>query len=70
MKISALRFLVVAAASVCLSLPLAAQSSTAVNRIVAPIDETNLVTLKGNVHPLAQARYDRGPPRFPRPPAA
>lgn len=61
MKISALRFLVFAAAAICLSLPLAAQSSAAVNRIVAPIDETSLVTLKGNVHPLAQARYDRGP---------
>ncbi|HEY6447595.1 MAG TPA: protease pro-enzyme activation domain-containing protein [Acidobacteriaceae bacterium] len=40
-----------------LSLPLAAQVPA---RVVAPIDETNLVTLKGNVHPLAQARFDRG----------
>lgn len=61
MKITAFRTLVVAAASVCLALPLAAQSSTVANRIVAPIDETNLITLKGNVHPLAQARNDRGP---------
>ncbi|MGC2639716.1 MAG: protease pro-enzyme activation domain-containing protein [Acidobacteriaceae bacterium] len=40
-----------------LTLPLAAQVPS---RIVAPIDEANLVTLKGNVHPLAQARFDRG----------
>lgn len=30
-------------------------------RIVAPIDESQLVTLKGNLHPLAQPRFDRGP---------
>jgi hypothetical protein len=60
MKITAFCSLVVAAASVCLALPLAAQSSAVANRIAAPIDETNLVTLKGNVHPLAQARNDRG----------
>lgn len=47
-------------AFVCLgvALPLCAQSP---NRIVAPLDETQRVTLKGNVHPLAQARFDRGP---------
>jgi subtilase family serine protease len=28
--------------------------------ITEPIDETKLVTLRGNVHPLAQARYDAG----------
>lgn len=47
-----------------ISFPLAAQTSQpslAVNRIVAPIDDTNLVSLHGNIHPLAQARYDRGP---------
>jgi trimeric autotransporter adhesin len=61
MKTSLLRLIVLAAATASVSLPLAAQSSYAINRVVAPIDETNLVTLKGNVHPLAQARYDRGP---------
>ena len=29
-------------------------------RIVNPIDESQLVTLKGTVHPLANARNDRG----------
>ena len=28
--------------------------------VTQPIDETKLVTLRGNVHPLAQARYDLG----------
>src|SRR5581483_2219042 len=28
--------------------------------VTEPIDETRLVTLHGNVHPLAQARFDRG----------
>jgi trimeric autotransporter adhesin len=28
--------------------------------VTKPIDETKLVTLHGNVHPLAQAPYDRG----------
>jgi trimeric autotransporter adhesin len=63
MKPSNLRFLIVAAVCACASLPLAAQSAPAslsASRIVAPIDETRLVSLKGNVHPLAQARFDRG----------
>lgn len=37
-----------------------AQSPPA-SRIRGPIDESRLVTLRGNVHPLAQARFDRGP---------
>ncbi|HTW46404.1 MAG TPA: protease pro-enzyme activation domain-containing protein [Acidobacteriaceae bacterium] len=61
MKTSLLRLIVLTAATVCVSLPLTAQSTYAINRVVAPIDETNLVTLRGNVHPMAQARYDRGP---------
>jgi hypothetical protein len=52
-------FAVAASALFCLTL--AAQTTTAVSRIVAPIFETNLASLKGNVHPLAQARFDRGP---------
>jgi pseudomonalisin len=31
-----------------------------VNRIVGPIDEAQVVTLMGNVHPLARAEYDQG----------
>ncbi len=30
------------------------------NRIIGPIDEKQMVTLGGNVHPLAQSRFDRG----------
>ncbi|MGA2219685.1 MAG: protease pro-enzyme activation domain-containing protein, partial [Terracidiphilus sp.] len=30
------------------------------NRIVGPIDESRVVTLKGNVHPLAREEYDLG----------
>jgi len=37
-----------------------AQPSLAVNRITAVIDESNRVTLKGTVHPLANAANDRG----------
>lgn len=37
-----------------------AQTSTAKPRIISQVDETSLVTLKGNVPALAQARYDRG----------
>lgn len=46
-------------ALLCLSVRLAAQSTP--NRITAPIDETHLVALHGNVPPLAQTRFDRGP---------
>ena len=31
------------------------------NRITGPIDRSRAVLLKGNVHPRAQAQYDRGP---------
>lgn len=61
MKTSLFRLIVLATATACVSLPLAAQTSSATNRVVAPVDETNLVPLRGNVHPLAQARFDRGP---------
>jgi hypothetical protein len=37
-----------------------AQSSPIPNRITAVVNDSNLVTLKGNVHPLAKPRYDRG----------
>jgi hypothetical protein len=35
--------------------------------VTGPIDDAKLVRLRGNVHPLAQARYDRGavPGSFP-----
>ena len=44
-------------------LPLQAQSAQAiapVSRIAGTIDETNLVALHGNVHPLASPPFDRG----------
>jgi subtilase family serine protease len=33
----------------------------AMPRIVQPVDESALVTLKGNTHPLARPQFDRGP---------
>src|SRR5216684_2474923 len=39
----------------------AAQAATIPARITQAIDETQLVRLKGNVHPLARAEFDRGP---------
>ena len=45
------------------SLPLqsqSAQSAAPINRIMSPVDESNRVPLQGNVHPMAQARFDRG----------
>lgn len=38
-----------------------AQAVASQARITAPIDESELVTLKGNVHPAAIAQNDRGP---------
>ncbi len=37
-----------------------AQEAAPASRIVNRIDEKQLVTLKGSVHPLANARNDRG----------
>jgi len=37
-----------------------ANANVARSRITQPIDETNLVTLKGNTHPLARPEFDRG----------
>lgn len=37
-----------------------AQHASSTARIVNPIDEKQLVTVKGTVHPLANARNDRG----------
>ncbi len=50
--LSLLLFLVVSA------FPPAAGASAA--RIVGPVDESDLVELKGNTHPLAMAQFDRG----------
>jgi len=47
-------------AAVALAAPLAG-SRTAERQIVQPIDETRLVTLAGNTHPMARAESDRGP---------
>ncbi|HEY6465921.1 MAG TPA: S53 family peptidase [Candidatus Acidoferrales bacterium] len=38
-----------------------AQTPYTAARITQPIDETRLIRLRGNTHPLAQARFDRGP---------
>lgn len=45
----------------CLCLNAIAQSVQPTNRITVPIDESSRITLVGNVHPMAQARFDRGP---------
>jgi pseudomonalisin len=39
----------------------AAQQFAPTTRIVTAIDESQLVTLKGNTHPAANAKNDRGP---------
>lgn len=36
------------------------QQNQALSRITSPVDESKLTILKGNVHPLAQAMFDRG----------
>ncbi len=45
----------------------AQNSSSALPRITRAISENNLVTLRGNVHPLARQKFDRGvaPPDLP-----
>jgi trimeric autotransporter adhesin len=56
--------LVVASAAVSLLAPASlhaqAAPSQVTNRLAPPIDENSLVTLKGTVHPLANAANDRG----------
>jgi len=46
---------------ICAISSIAAAQSQLASRITQPIDNQIRVTLKGNVHPLAQARYDQGP---------
>ena len=53
--------LILGAAGLLASLPARSQAVLASPRIVNAIDESNLVTLKGNTHPAANARNDRGP---------
>ncbi len=43
------------------ALSAAAQVNTAAPRITQAISNSNLVILRGNVHPLARPEYDRGP---------
>lgn len=49
-----------ALASALLGTAAMAQSAAPTVRIVSPIDESQLVTLKGNVNPHANAQNDRG----------
>jgi subtilase family serine protease len=46
--------------SVLASLSLSLHAQAPSRLVTKPVDETRLVTLRGNVHPLAQARYDLG----------
>jgi len=39
----------------------AAQQQTVPSRIVQAVSDAQLISLKGNVHPLARAQFDRGP---------
>jgi subtilase family serine protease len=49
------------AGALAVSIPSNAQSAAPNVRIAGPIDENQLVTLPGNVHPAANAKNDRGP---------
>jgi hypothetical protein len=40
--------------------PASAQTPNLKSRIALPVDETSLVTLKGNTHPYARAEFDQG----------
>lgn len=40
---------------------LGGQSSAIQSRITQPVDETDLLAIRGNVHPLARPEFDRGP---------
>ena len=53
-------FLLCLLAALLCSTPATAQNSASSVRIVDPIDEQHLVTLKGYHHPLANAANDRG----------
>ena len=46
---------------------LAVESPVVPSRVVQPIDDTRLVRLTGNTHPMARAEYDKGPvdPQMP-----
>jgi hypothetical protein len=59
LKLRSLPLCVLASAIFCTSAAMAQRITPSV-RIVNPIDESQLVTLKGAVHPLANARNDRG----------
>jgi subtilase family serine protease len=48
--------------AICLGTPGAAQTQSAARPMITrPVDDSSLVTLRGNVHPLARTQFDRGP---------
>jgi len=48
--------------AVALGMPGAAQTQSAAQPLITrPVDESSLVTLRGNVHPMARPQFDRGP---------
>ena len=57
-RIAKISLLVFSAAVLCLAAH--GQSTAAQDRIVQPVDDSVLTTLKGNVHPLANAQNDLG----------
>ncbi|MGC1658852.1 MAG: hypothetical protein WA737_02430, partial [Candidatus Acidiferrales bacterium] len=62
MKINCVRFLLVVLLGLFTlpALPAHAQENHAQPLITQPIDAAKLVTLRGNTHPMAIAKYDRG----------
>ena len=60
------RSIVILTVGCALALPVTGQNRSTL-LVTQQIDETQIVKLHGNVHPLAQARYDRGgvPDAFP-----
>src|SRR5262252_4740385 len=57
---SILRILLLAPFLVVSSWQVLAQTAPIAARITQAVNEKNLVTLRGNVHPLARAEFDRG----------
>src|ERR1700722_14865735 len=54
------RFALVALFSYVIPIAAWTQTNSAPSRIVEPVNESALVTLRGNTHPLAQPQFDQG----------
>lgn len=48
--------------AICIGMPGVAQTQSAARPLITrPVDDSSLVTLRGNIHPLARPQFDRGP---------